>query len=201
MGIGAARRSSSPKARFFDLSAKLPRGLARRSASRSTGSAADRDDRAGDRVPVVMTGYQWGRARVRRRRQRDGGALLRHLAWAGSRRRVYVISGLLAVGVRASSWRWCRGRARPTWRPATSSTSSPRPSSAAPASSGGRGSVVGAVLGRADLRRAAQRAAADSRRDVLRSADRRRRRHRHRRDGSDPGQARQPDEPEVDNVR
>ena len=76
MGILRGTAFIVTEARFYDLSAKLPQRLARRRRlDRLAG--ADRDDRPGDRVPAPDDRLPVGPKRQRRRRQRDGRAVLR----------------------------------------------------------------------------------------------------------------------------
>ena len=98
------------------------------------------------RVPAADDAVPVGPQRLRRRRQRDGGALLRH---AGRPRQDVGVRDLPGCWRRcpASCSRSCRGRARPTSRTATSWISSRRPSSAARAWPAAAGRWSGAVLG------------------------------------------------------
>ena len=128
---------------------------------------------------VLMTTFQWGRA-VFAVGGNETAALFSGIAVSRVKTSVYVISGLLAA-VSGVVLVLVQGQGKADLATGYELDIIASAVVGGASLAGGRGSVIGAVLGTLDLRRATQRAAADPWRDVLRSAHRRTRRHRDRR--------------------
>ena len=177
MGITRGAAFIITEGRYFDLSSKLVGGW------RPLGLPADWVAplvMIGSALvfQVLMTRFQWGRA-VFSVGGNETAALFSGIAVGRIKTSVYVLSGVLAA-VAGIVLALVQGQGKADLATGYELDIIASAVVGGASLSGGRGSVLGAVSGHAHLRRAAQRAAADSRGDVLRSGDRRACGHHHR---------------------
>ena len=165
MGIVRGAGFILTEGRYFDVSQVLRARRGGPSASRSTGGRRAVMIVLAVVFQLAMHRLQWGRA-VYAVGGNETAALFSGISLGRIKTSVYLISATLAA-VSGVVLALVQGQGKADLAMGYELDIIASAVVGGASLSGGRGSVIGAVLGRVDLRRAAQRPGADSRRDVL----------------------------------